>query len=70
MESAMEWKPASLGWRWSPESAAGAKAVGLAGSRVALSKSMTPSRRGVVRIQWLTAWRTASPAGEAYFAPM
>ena len=64
MESAMVWKPASPGWRWSPESAAGAKTEGLAGSRVALSKSMTPSKRGVVRIHWLTALRTASPAGE------
>jgi hypothetical protein len=51
-----------LGCRWSPESYSDRYLVGLAGSRVATSKSITASYALLVRIHWLTAWRLASPS--------
>ena len=38
--------------------------LGLAGSRHTASKSITPSKAPLVRIQALTARRARSPAGE------
>ena len=63
MASPMALYPGSLGWRWSPWSKAGRNMAGLAGSWVALSKSMKPSIWLVVRIHWLRAWRDLLAGG-------
>lgn len=45
--------PAGLGCKWSPLSYLGKNAAGFSGSQSALSKSMTPSIRSVLRIHSL-----------------
>lgn len=56
-------EPASFGCRWSPESYAATIRSGCAGSRSTWSKSTTASNAPDVRIQPLTATRTASRSG-------
>src|SRR6266508_2800747 len=60
----MAWYPASLGCRWSPLSKVGRNRNGSAGSRVARSKSITPSNAPLARIHWFTACRWRSKAAE------